>query len=74
MITKPSTFRNLIDYLGGVVAFAAATGLAENTVKGMRFRNSIAVEHWPLVLKVARTQGLILTTDDLVNMRLKAAA
>jgi hypothetical protein len=74
MIQKPTTFRSLIDHLGGVVAFAAATHIGEFAAKKMRDRNSIAVEHWPVIIGVARDQGLILTTDDLVNMKLRQVA
>ncbi len=74
MITKPDTFRTLIDRIGGVPAFAAATGIGEFAAKKMRDRNSVAVGHWPAVIQAARGVGLILTTDDLVNMKLRAKA
>jgi hypothetical protein len=70
MITKPNTFRKLIEQLGGVKPFAAKMGLPPNTAKMMRDRNSVAVEHWPLLIDVAREDGLLLTTDDFVNMKL----
>lgn len=74
MIQKPTTFRSLIDHMGGVVAFAAATHIGEFAVKKMRDRNSIAVDHWPAVIKAARAHGTILTSDDLVNMKLRKVA
>lgn len=72
MITKPDTFRTLIDHFGGVVAFATATGIGEFAAKKMRDRNSVAVKHWPVVIDAAKGIGLILTSDDLVNMKLRA--
>lgn len=72
MITKPDTFRTLIDRMGGVVAFAGKIGIGEFAAKKMRDRNSVAVDHWPALIEAARTDGMILTTDDLVNMKIKA--
>lgn len=74
MIEKPATFRSLIDHLGGVNAFASAVSIPDNTAKGMRLRNSIGVKHWEAVLAAARAHGLILTTDDLLNMRSRREA
>lgn len=74
MIRKPETFRKLIEQLGGVNTFAAKMGLGEFAAKKMRDRNSVAVEHWPRLIDVAREDGLILTTDDFVNMKLARAA
>lgn len=74
MINKPGTFRDLIAHLGGVNAFAAKAQLGEFAAKKMRDRNSIAVRHWPDVISAARADGLILTTDDLVNMKLRSVS
>lgn len=71
MIEKPDTFRDLISRLGGVSAFAAKMSIGEFAAKKMRDRDSIAVDHWAGVIGVARADGLILTTDDLVNMKLR---
>lgn len=70
MIEKPGTFRDLIVRLGGVNAFAAKMKIGEFAAKKMRDRSSIAIDHWPDVIAIARKDGLILTTDDLVNMKL----
>lgn len=72
MITKPDTFRALITELGGVSDFAEMMGIGEFAAKKMRDRNSIAVPHWPAVIAAAKERGMILTTDDLVNMKLRA--
>lgn len=71
MIEKPDTFRALIDRFGGVLSFAGKTGLGEHAVKKMRDRNSIAVEHWPVVIEASRDVGLILTSDDLLRMKVR---
>lgn len=68
MITKPDTFRSLIEHLGGVKAFADKLGVGEFAAKKMRDRNSVAVEHWPRLVMVAKENGLLLTTDDFVAM------
>lgn len=73
MMHKPDTFRALIDRLGGVSAFAGKVGIGEHSAKKMRDRNSIAVSHWPAIIVAARADGLLLTSDDLVNMRLRKA-
>lgn len=70
MLQKPDTFRALIARLGGVSAFADKTRIGEFAAKKMRDRNSIAVPHWPIVIEAARDDGLILTSDDLMNMKL----
>lgn len=72
MIEKPGTFRDLVTHFGGVNNFAAKVGIGEFAAKKMRDRNSIAVRHWPDVISAARGEGLILTTDDLVNMKLRS--
>jgi hypothetical protein len=72
MIEKPQTFRALIDHLGGVTKFSQITGIGAFSAKKMRDRNSIAVEHWTGVISAAKAEGLILTSDDLVNMKLRA--
>ncbi len=72
MIQKPDTFRILIAQMGGVNGFAAKLGVGEHAAKKMRDRNSVAVEYWPALIDAARADGLILTTDDFVNMKIRA--
>lgn len=72
MIEKPGTFRALVAHFGGVNSFASKVGVGEFAAKKMRDRNSIAVRHWPAVITAAREEGLILVTDDLVNMKLRS--
>jgi hypothetical protein len=74
MIQKPDTFRTLIDRMGGVSSFADKLGVGEFAAKKMRDRNSVAVDHWPALIDAARIDGLIFTTDDFVNMQIKARA
>lgn len=71
MIDKPDTFRILIEKLGGVKAFADKLGIGEFAAKKMRDRNSVAVEHWPRLVLVAKENGFLFTTDDFVNMSFK---
>ncbi len=72
MIQKPDTFRTLIAHLGGVSSFAGKLGVGEHAAKKMRDRNSVAVSYWPALIDAARADGLLLTTDDFVNMKLRA--
>ncbi len=65
---KPTTFRTLIEALGGVKSFANQMGLTEFAAKKMRDRNSIGSDHWPLLAKVSRENALLYTTDDFVAM------
>lgn len=58
--------------MGGVNGFASKLGVGEHAAKKMRDRNSVAVEYWPALIDAARADGLILTTDDFVNMKLRA--
>jgi hypothetical protein len=76
MFEKPQTFRALIeDGFGGVASFAEATGIGEFASKKMRDRNSIAVEHWPVVIAAAKeAKGLLFTSDDFVAMQLRRKA
>lgn len=71
MFQKPDTFRDLIVNLGGVKAFADKLGVGEFAAKKMRDRNSVAVEHWPRLVMVAKEAGILLTTDDFVVMSFK---
>ena len=73
MQKKPDTFRALIDRLGGVSAFADKTRIGEFAAKKMRDRNSIAVRHWPVVIGVAASEGVDLSLDDLMRMKVGAA-
>lgn len=74
MKSKPDTFRSLIDAFGGVAAFATATGIGEHAAKKMRDRNSIAVDHWPAVIRAAGALGIAISSDDLVRMKVGEAA
>lgn len=74
MEQKPDTFRALIDRLGGVSGFSAKTGIGEFAAKKMRDRNSIAVRHWPTLIRVCASEGMDLCTDDLLRMALEDAA
>lgn len=71
MIEKPDTFRTLIEALGGVKAFADKLAVGEFAAKKMRDRNSVAVDHWPQLILIAREHGYLLTTDDFVAMSFK---
>lgn len=69
MTQKPDTFRTLIERLGGVKAFAELMGITEFASKKMRDRSSVHVDHWPLLIQVAKEHGgLLFTTDDFVRM------
>ena len=72
MSHKPDTFRTLIDRLGGVTRFAEKIGAGAFAAKKMRDRNSIAVRHWPEVIAASHEAGLALTSDDLVDMKLRS--
>ena len=69
MKTKPTTFCGLISSFGSDSAFADEMGIPPNTVKRMRHRNSIAVEHWPSLIRVCAKRGILFSMDDLVEMR-----
>lgn len=71
MIEKPDTFRTLIEALGGVKAFADNLGVGEFAAKKMRDRSSVAVDHWPRLVLIAREHGFLFTTDDFVAMAQK---
>jgi hypothetical protein len=71
MIEKPDTFRTLIEALGGVKSFADNLGVGEFAAKKMRDRSSVAVDHWPRLILVARERGFLFTTDDFVAMAQK---
>lgn len=73
MKPAPETFRGLIDDLGGVRTFADKMGLGEFAAKKMRDRNSVAVDHWPALIAVAKADKIELTNDDLVRMKLAKA-
>jgi hypothetical protein len=51
-------FRAVIDRFGGVAAFADATGMQPNTAKVARQRNSLSVQWFAKVARVAEDRGL----------------
>lgn len=65
---KPTTFRTLIEALGGVKSFASQLGATEFAAKKMRDRSSIGSDHWPDLARIARENGFLFTTDDFVAM------
>lgn len=71
MMHKPDTFRDLIDDLGGVSAFADKMGFSTFAAKKMRDRKSIASDHWPRLIQVCRENGFLFTTDDFVALSMK---
>lgn len=60
---------NLIDELGGYRAVASFLSLPPTTVASWKSRGSIAVEHWPKIVEVARERGVVgVTFDELVAL------
>ena len=61
---KPTTFRTLIEALGGVKDFAHQLGCSEFAAKKMRDRSSIGSDHWPELAKVARAKAKVETLRE----------
>lgn len=61
-----ANFREVIAAWPSMADFAADIGVKENTAKLMRFRDSIAAEHWHVVVAKARQRGIKGVTTDLL--------
>lgn len=68
-MNKPNTFRELIEFWGGIPAFADDLGVAYVAAQKMWQRNSVAAWHWPKLLQMAAGKGVLLTADRLVGMK-----
>jgi hypothetical protein len=64
-----NSFQELIDAFGGPAKFGRAIGVAPNTAKQMRRRNSLAVTRFPAVVQAAQDRGLTgVTMKRLVEL------
>lgn len=53
-----NSFAELIDTFGGPAKFGRAIGVAPNTAKKMRSRNSLNVTRFPAVVQAAQDRGI----------------
>ena len=70
MTNKPTTFEECLDLLGGrPVATQEALQVPYVTAQMMHRRKSIGDAHWPRLKEVLRWKGVVLSTDDLLEMK-----
>jgi hypothetical protein len=53
-----ATFQNMIDAWPSLAAFADDAGVAENTAKGMRRRDSVHAAYWTGIVAGAAKRGI----------------
>ena len=64
------TWRDLIDAFGGPTEFARSIGCQVGAAKMMRKRNSVHLDHWPMIVARAPAAGLQgITFDFLMTLR-----
>lgn len=68
MQNEPTSFKALIEGIGGIPVLQSELGLRYVTAQKMYQRNRIAVRHWPKVIEVANERGIPVTADTLVRM------
>jgi hypothetical protein len=71
MLTKPSTFEELLALWDSPSAMSADLGLPYVSAQMMRRRGSIGVAHWDAFIAAAKRKGIKLTIPDMVSMKLE---
>ena len=74
MNAKPTTFKELLDLWDTPKALSAELGVPYINAQQMKRRQSVGVDHWPTLIKLAASKGVKITTDDLVAMRSRKVA
>lgn len=62
------SFIEVVDAFGGVSAYAAATGKTRSWAKKVRERNSLNASHFAVTAEAAKSRGLPITVNTLVNI------
>jgi hypothetical protein len=63
-----TTIPDLIDTLGGPAKFGRIIGRGASTASEMKRRESIPVEHWPVLIASPEGRAFELTADDLMRL------
>lgn len=71
MLTKPTTFEELLALWESPSALSAELGLPYVSAQMMRRRGSIGVAHWDAFIAAAKRKGIKLTPADMVAMKLE---
>lgn len=71
MLTKPTTFEELLALWESPSALSADLGLPYVSAQMMRRRGSIGVAHWDAFIAAAKRKGLKLTQSDMIAMKLE---
>ena len=74
MKTKPTTFPELLSLWPSPKDLSLALGVPYINAQQMKMRKSVSVKHWPQLIQAARAEGVKITSDDLVAMRLRKIA
>ncbi len=61
------TIRAIIDRLGGAASVARAVGIGVSTASEWKRANSVPVRYWPALIGHARSVGVALNADALMN-------
>ena len=64
------TFAELIDRCGGPIRVAEAFGIRDSHARVMKTRNSVPVDYWPQLIRLAGEAGISgVTFEALYEMR-----
>ena len=70
---KPSTIEELLALWDSPKSLSEDLRVPYVNAQLMKHRKSVAVNHWPQLIKAAKGKGVQLTTDDLLEMRQRRA-
>ncbi len=74
MSNAPTSISDLIDKFDTITAFASEVGCGYEAARQMRRRQSIAPEHWPKVVDVAKSKKIAgVTFEWLAHQRATAS-
>lgn len=71
MQSKPTSFPELLDLWETPKALSLALGVPYVNAQMMKRRKSVDVVHWPRLIALLAERGIVVTSDDFVQMAVK---
>jgi hypothetical protein len=71
MTKKPTSFDELLELWETPKALSIALGVPYVNAQAMKRRKSVDVTHWPRLVQLMAARGIVITSDDLVQMAVK---
>lgn len=71
MSKKPDSFEGLLSLWETPKALSVALRVPYVNAQSMKNRKSVDVAHWPRLIELLAARGIVITSDDLVQMAIK---